>query len=80
VDGDVHVSAVKTPEDFDGLMVRLSDGCGKGAAYSLTFAKTPIAAYFADLNENIIGEATIDGNAVVASVEPYAVQTILVKF
>ena len=80
VDGDVHVSAVKTPEDFDGLMIRLSDGSGKGAAYSLTFAKTPTAAYMADLNETIVGDATIDGNAVKATVEPYAVQTILVKF
>ena len=80
VDGDVRISAVKTAEDFDGLTVRLCDGCGKGAAYTLTFADTPSAAYFADLNENIISEATVNGNAVVASVEPYAIHTILVKF
>ena len=80
VDGDVHVSAVKTAEDFDGLMIRLSDGCGKGADYTLTFAKTPVAAYAADINENIIGDLTIDGNAVKATVAPYAVDTILVKF
>ncbi|MBQ7336965.1 MAG: alpha-mannosidase [Clostridia bacterium] len=80
VDGDVHISAVKTPEDFDGLMIRLSDGSGKGADYSLTFAKTPTAACEADINENVLGELPVSGNTVKASVAPYAVQTILVKF
>jgi len=80
VSGDIRISAIKTPEDLDGLMIRLCDCCGKGAEYSLTFVQAPTAAYFADLNENIIGEATVDGNSVVAYVDGYAVQTVIVRF
>jgi alpha-mannosidase len=80
VEGDVRVSAVKTPEDFDGLVVRLSDLNGQGADFKLTFAKALAAAYMADLNENVISELEANGTAVSASVEPFGVTTIMVRF
>jgi alpha-mannosidase len=80
VEGDVRVSAVKTPEDFDGLVVRLSDLNGQGADFKLTFAKALAAAYVADLNENVISELEANGTAVSASVEPFGVTTIMVRF
>lgn len=80
VEGNVHISSVKTPEDFDGLMIRLSDEAGEGARFTLTFAKPVAAAYDADINENILGDLAKDGCCVRAQVEPYAVKTILVKF
>lgn len=78
--GDVHISAVKTPEDCDGLIVRLADGSGKGADFTLAFAKTITAAYTTDLNENIISELPVDGDVVSTSVEAYGVKTVLVRF
>lgn len=78
--GDVHISAVKTPEDCDGLIVRLSDGSGKGAEFTLAFAKMITAAYDTDLNENIISELPVDGDVVSTSVEAYGVKTVLVRF
>lgn len=80
VEGNVHISSVKTPEDFDGLTVRLSDGSGNGSDYSLCFSKTPVAAYEADVNENILRELPVLGNEIKARIAPYEVQTIIVKF
>jgi alpha-mannosidase len=80
VEGDVHISAVKTPEDGDGLVVRLSDGSGRGAEFTLAFAKTLAAAYDTDLNETILSELPLGDDVVSACVEPYGVKTILVRF
>ena len=80
VEGDVRISAVKTPEDFDGLVVRLSDLNGQGADFKLTLAKALGAAYDADLNENVLTELAIEGATVSATVEPFGVKTIMVRF
>lgn len=80
VEGDVRISAVKTPEDFDGLVVRLSDLNGQGAAFKLTFAKAVTAAYVADLNENVVSELKVEDTTVSAAVEPFGVATIMVRF
>lgn len=80
VDGDVHISAIKTAEDFDGLMIRLGDGSGQGADYTLTFAKAPCSAHQADLNENVTSDLPVDGRTIRAHVDPYAVHTVLVRF
>ena len=80
VEGDVHISAVKTPEDFDGLVVRLSDATGQGAEFKLAFAKPIVAAYDADLNENVIAELSVSDDVVSACVEPFGVKTVMVRF
>ena len=80
VSGNVRVSAVKTPEDCDGLIVRVFDENGSGADFSLTFFKPLSAAYSVDLNENITGSLSVDGNTLLARANPYSVKSVLVKF
>ncbi len=80
VEGNVHISAVKTAEDFKGLMVRLSDETGDGADFALTFTTPPSEAFEADINENVRGSLEIEGCAVKTSVKPFGVKTVLVKF
>jgi alpha-mannosidase len=80
VQGDVRISAVKTAEDVDGVIVRLSDISGKGGAFKLTFAGAVASAQETDLNENVLGDLTVAGNDVCAEVEAYGVKTVLVRF
>lgn len=80
VEGDVRISAVKTAEDVDGLIVRLSDIGGKGGNFKLTFAKAVVSAQETDLNENVIGDLVVAGNDVRASIEAFGVKTVLVRF
>ena len=79
-EGDIHISSVKNAEDFDGLMIRLSDEAGNGSDFALTFAKEVAKADLADLNENVIGKLETEGKCVRGHVEPYGVTTILVHF
>ncbi len=80
VTGDVRISAIKTPEDFDGLVVRLSDAAGKGTTCTLNFAKTLSAAYDTDINETALEALTTNGKSVTIAVEPYALKTLIVRF
>ncbi len=80
VEGNVHVSAIKTPEDVDGLLIRLSDESGKGADFRLVFAKALSAAHEADINETIVKDLAMDGYELCSSVEPFGIKTIVVRF
>ncbi|MBO5898877.1 MAG: alpha-mannosidase [Clostridia bacterium] len=80
VEGDVRISAVKTAEDVDGVIVRLSDINGKGGEFKLTFAKAVASAQETDLNENVIADLKTVGNDVCACVEAFGVKTVLVRF
>ena len=80
VDGNVHVSAIKTPEDVDGLLIRLSDATGKGAEFKLTFARALSAAHETDINENVVKDLAFEGRELCSSVEPFGVKTIVVCF
>ena len=80
VDGDVHISTVKTPEDVDGLLIRLSDETGKGAEFKLTFARALSAAYDTDINETGAKDLAFEGRELCSSVEPFGVKTIIVCF
>ncbi len=80
INGDVFVSAVKTAENGDGIIVRLSDISGKGGDVTLDFCKAVKSAYETDLNENVTAELKADGNVVTANVEAYGIKTVLVKF
>lgn len=80
IDGDVFVSAVKTAENGEGIIVRLSDISGKGGDVTLDFCKAVKSAYETDLNENVTGDLKADGNTVKADIEAYGIKTVLVKF
>jgi alpha-mannosidase len=80
VAGNVRISSVKTAEDVDGLIVRLSDISGKGGSFKLHFAKAVASAQETDLNENALGELTVAGNDVCADVEAFGIKTVLVRF
>jgi len=80
IDGNVHLSAVKTAEDFDGLTIRFFDESGNGSKYTFTFSKPISGAFESGLDELNVKEIAFNGNAVSGSVEPYAVKTLLIKF
>ncbi len=80
LEGDVHISAIKTPEDFDGLVVRLHDLNGQGAEFKLTFPKTIDVAFDTDLNEVEPAQMDAEDNVVSGWVEPFGVKTIMVRF
>jgi len=80
IDGNVKISAIKTPEDTDGLIIRLSDACGKGGDYNLTFSMPIKSATLTDINEIPIQDLKTDGAKLCDKVEPYGVRTILFKF
>ena len=79
VSGDVFVSAVKTAENGEGIIIRLSDISGKGGDVTLDFCKAVKEAYETDLNENVTDKLTADGKTVKASIEAYGIKTVLVK-
>ena len=79
-DGDVSVSAVKNPEDGNGLIVRLFDRSGEGSEFSLGFMKAPLEACETDLNEGAGAPLRIVDGRVLGRVEPHGVCTVLVRF
>ena len=78
--GDVRVSAVKTAEDFDGMVIRLFDEAGAGSDFTLTFTQEVSEAFNADLSEKILGNLDVSEKTVSGKVEPFGVKTVLVKF
>ncbi len=79
VSGDVKISAVKTPECGNGLIIRFCDECGKGGKYAFDFADTVKKAVLCDINENEIGALNVSGNTVSGEITPYSVLTIRVE-
>lgn len=81
LNGDVKCSAIKTPEDSDGLIVRVYDANGKGSKVSMTFPKIIKEAYLTDLTEmKNLGEVEISGDTLSFNVGPYEVSTVKVRF
>ncbi len=79
--GDVKCSAVKTPEDTDGLIVRLYDANGKGSEVTLDFAKDVESAVLTDLTEmKNLGEVAVDGKKVTFTLGAYEIATVKVSF
>lgn len=79
-EGDIQISAVKTAEDGDGIIVRLADIGGLGGDYKLTFARAVALAYETDLNEKVMTELGVCGNDVCDSLDAFSVKTLLVRF
>ncbi|MBE6739242.1 MAG: alpha-mannosidase [Ruminococcaceae bacterium] len=80
VEGKVQITAVKTAEDIDGLIVRLSDVNGLNGRFKLTFLKDVKSASETDLNENIIDEVSFNDNEVTTDIKPWEIKTILIRF
>ncbi len=80
LEGDVHISAVKTPEDLDGLLIRLSDAAGQGSSFKLTFEKPLSAVYETDLNERSLTPIACEETSVSSAIEPYGVKSLMVCF
>ncbi len=80
VDGDVLIHAVKTAEDEEGIIVRLSETNGRRGDFKLTFSRALASASETDLNEKVVSDLKVDGNDVYARIEPFAVKTVLVRF
>lgn len=80
IEGDVRISSVKTAEDVDGLIVRLSDIGGKDGKYKLIFTKDIADAWETDINENVIAKIPVNGTELCADVEAYGIRTVLIKF
>lgn len=78
--GDVLVSTVKTAEDNDGIVLRLSNPYSNNKECKFTFTKTLKSAYLTDINENITQSLDANGNETSVTVEPYSIKTLLVVF
>ncbi len=80
MEGDVHLSAVKTPEDHDGLLIRMFDAAGQGSTCKLTFGKPLHAVFDSDINELVLTPVDFDETAVSIDIEPYGIKTLIVCF
>ncbi|MBQ9416801.1 MAG: alpha-mannosidase [Clostridia bacterium] len=81
VKGNVQVHAVKSPEEGEGLIIRLADTDGQGGAFALNFHVPVAEACYVDLTEHETkekGKLTVKGNAVSGKMEGYAIRTIRV--
>ena len=81
VDGNVCVSALKTPEDGDGLVVRLWNEATAAAECCLQLCRPIVAAVLSDANERpmqVLG--VTDGNAIRLIVPATSVCTLLLTF
>ena len=78
VAGGIRLTAVKTPEDGEGILVRFSDITGKGGEYALTFAFDIAEAVYVDTNENALTPAVFEGRTVRGRIDPYAIEAIRV--
>jgi len=79
--GDVKCSAVKTPEDGEGLIVRLYDANGKGGAVKIGFPKAIKSAMLTDLTETKdLGAVTVDNDTLSFRLGAFEVATVQVCF
>ena len=79
VEGDVKLSAVKTAEDFRGIVVRFSDISGRGTDFGLTYGCEIAEAYSCDINENALDSLAVEGNTVRGHLGAYEIKTVIVK-
>ncbi len=80
VEGNACISAVKTPEDFDGLVIRFYVPDDTEGRVRLVFAKAIRGAYLADINERNMEELSFEADILCVAAEPYALKTVIVKF
>ena len=79
VSGGIRLTAVKTPEDEGGILVRFSDITGAGSDFALDFAAEIAEAVYVDTNENVLAPAAVSGRTVRGHIDPFAIEAILVR-
>lgn len=82
VDGNVNVSAVKTPEHAKGreIILRLYEIEGKSGECKITFADRPVSAKVTDILERTQADTAVSGNIITVFVHANEVVTLRVKF
>ena len=81
IDGPVHLSALKTPEYEDGVIVRLGSEADYAGPFKLTFCREVAEARLLDITERkTIGTAKVKGKTVGADIDAYGIRTVLVRF
>lgn len=81
VEGNVAVSAVKTPEDGDGLVLHLVNEASDATVCRVTLCRSIASAVLTDANEK--GMQTLDvvnGKEVALYIPAMSVQTLLLTF
>ena len=72
----VRLSALKTSEDGEAIVVRLTEGSGEGVFGKIRLPFKPRRAAVTDNRELELYEARIDGGEVVFNIEPYSYRTL----
>ena len=81
IDGPVHLSALKTPEYEDGVIVRLGSEADYAGPFKLTFCRDVAEARLLDITERkTVGTAKVKGKTVGADIDAYGIRTVLVRF
>jgi alpha-mannosidase len=81
LEGDVKCSAVKTPEDGDGLIIRLYDANGKGGKVTISFPKAIKCAKLTDLTEvKNLGTVAIENDKLSFNLGAFEIGTVMVCF
>jgi alpha-mannosidase len=81
VKGNVSVSSVKTPEDGDGLVLRLVNEAAMASDCSLTLCRPIAAAALTDANERMLQALAVsNGNTLTLCVPAKSVRTLMITF
>lgn len=76
-EGDIRVTALKSAEDGNGVVVRFVGTGDRETEYSLVMGAPVRAAYSADLNEAPITPLTVCENGVSGQCAPYEIKTVI---
>ncbi len=80
MDLPVKVSAVKTSEDGNGYIIRLSEYKGIGGKVDLKLFASPKYAALVDITEkHVLENCEISGNNVSFDIKPYSIATLYIK-
>ncbi len=77
---NVQVSAVKNPEDSEGLVIRIFEAKGEDGKYTVEFNNDIKEAYLTDINENPCEDLPFEKNKITGDIGKYSIKTLLVKF
>ncbi len=81
IEGPVMVSAMKSSEDGDGIILRLyeTEGDSGVARIVMPGCKNPVFTDFLEIEKNTRPELHVDGDQFTFAVEPYGIYTIKVE-
>jgi alpha-mannosidase len=78
---NIVISAVKMPENGGkSIIARLYETEGKSGTAKITFTYTPTAASITDINENVVGSASITGKTISFNLKAYSIINLKISF